>query len=102
MFMYQRGLLFRYRAMGECDEMETTVCLFYRWMWRGLAFILPFLLVSYVWEFYNAYTLFFLYACSEVRWHVPALSVLFFVLFLGNSLTTLLESKDIVLEYLAS
>lgn len=102
MFTYQRGLLFRFRAMGECDEMETTVPIFYKWMWRGLAFILPFLLVSYVWEFYNAYTLFFLFVSSDVEWHVPTLSFLFSVLFVGNSVTTLVESKDIVLGYLAS
>lgn len=102
MFTYQRGLLFRFRAMGECDGMETTVLGFYKWMWRGLAFILPFLLASYLWELYNAYTLFFLFISSDVEWHVPTLSVLFTVLFLGNSLTTIMESKDTLLQYLAS
>lgn len=100
--MYQRGLLFRFRAMGECDEMDTTLSGFYKWMWRGLAFILPFLLVRYAWEFYNAYTLFILFVTSEVEWHVPTLSLLFAVLFLGNSLTTIMESKDMLMDYRAS
>jgi hypothetical protein len=71
-------------------------------MLRGLSFLLPFLFFGYFWELYNAYVLFKLWRgypiatgggrapavipCNE--WHVPALSLIFFVLFLGNFLTT--------------
>jgi hypothetical protein len=75
---------------------------FQAWMLRGLSFLLPFLFFGYFWELYNAYVLFKLWRgypislsggrapavipCNE--WHVPALSFIFFVLFLGNFLTT--------------
>lgn len=89
LFMYQRGCLYRLKALGERHNMDITVEGFHFWMWRGLGFIIPFLLIGYVWELYNAYTLYLLSFSDRAEWHVYTLAALFFLLFLGNTLTTL-------------
>ncbi|XP_047476051.1 transmembrane protein 120 homolog [Penaeus chinensis] len=88
-FMYQRGCLYRLKALGERHNMDITIEGFHSWMWRGLGFILPFLFVGYFWELYNAYTLYLLSFTDNAEWHVSTLAVLFLVLFLGNTLTTI-------------
>jgi hypothetical protein len=70
-------------------------------MLRGLSFLLPFLFFGYFWELYNAFVLFKIWRgypisingqppavipCND--WHVPVLSLIFFILFMGNFLTT--------------
>ncbi|XP_068222754.1 transmembrane protein 120 homolog [Palaemon carinicauda] len=89
LFMYQRGCLYRLKALGERDNMDITVEGFNYWMWRGLGFIIPFLLIGYMWELYNAYTLYLLSFTDDAEWHVFTLAIFFFILFLGNTLTTL-------------
>uniref|UniRef100_A0A0P4VYB0 Transmembrane protein 120 homolog n=1 Tax=Scylla olivacea TaxID=85551 RepID=A0A0P4VYB0_SCYOL len=89
MFMYQRGCLYRLKALGERHNMDITVEGFHSWMWRGLGFIIPFLLIGYIWELYNAYTLYLLSFSDKAEWHVITLAALFLLLFLGNTLTTL-------------
>jgi hypothetical protein len=52
--------------------------------------LVPFLLVGYLFELYNAYTLWQLaYASTTHEWQVLVLSIIFFLLFLGNISTTL-------------
>lgn len=88
-FYYQHGCLYRLRALGERYDMDITIQGFHSWMWRGLGFLLPFLYFGYIFQFYNAYTLYNLSHdehCFE--WQVPVSCVLFFALFLGNTLTT--------------
>ncbi len=52
--------------------------------------MVPFLLVGYLFQLYNAYTLWKLsYTSTTHEWQVFVLSIIFFVLFLGNFLTTL-------------
>lgn len=89
LFMYQRGVLYRLKALGERDNMDITVEGFNSWMWRGLGFIIPFLLIGYMWELYNAYTLYMLSFTDDADWHVFTLSLFFLLLFLGNTLTIL-------------
>ncbi|XP_064081504.1 transmembrane protein 120 homolog isoform X1 [Macrobrachium nipponense] len=89
LFMYQRGCLYRLKALGERDNMDITVEGFNSWMWRGLGFIIPFLLIGYIWELYNAYTLYLLSFTDDAEWHVFTLAIFFLILFLGNTLTTL-------------
>ncbi|KAK3868667.1 hypothetical protein Pcinc_025967 [Petrolisthes cinctipes] len=89
LFMYQRGCLYRLKALGESHNMDITVEGFHSWMWRGLGFIIPFLLIGYLWELYNAYTLYLLSLSQNAEWHVSTLAALFLLLFLGNTLTTL-------------
>ena len=70
--------------------MDITIEGFHSWMWRGLSFLLPFLFVGYFFQLYNAYTLYTLVWHPEATWHVPVLSLMFFVLFLGNITTTIM------------
>ncbi|XP_069689135.1 transmembrane protein 120 homolog [Periplaneta americana] len=87
-FRYQQGVLYRLKALGERHNMDITIEGFHSWMWRGLSFLLPFLYVGYMYQLYNAYTLFQLSYHPEATWQVPVLSALFFGLFLGNTVTT--------------
>ena len=87
-FRYQRGVLYRLKALGECHNMDITIEGFHSWMWRGLSFLLPLLFVGYFFQLYNAYTLYKLSGVSGATWHVPVLSCLFFILFFGNIVTT--------------
>ncbi|CAF1081180.1 unnamed protein product [Rotaria sordida] len=89
-FYYQRGCLYRLRALGETHDMDITIEGFHRWMFRGLSFLVPFLLLGYLFELYNGYTLWQLaHVPSTHEWQVFVLSIIFFILFLGNVLTTL-------------
>ncbi|XP_065218359.1 transmembrane protein 120 homolog [Planococcus citri] len=87
-FVYQQGVLYRLKALGERHNMDITIEGFHSWMWRGLSFLLPFLYAGYAFQFYNAYSLYKLSYHPEATWQVPVLAVLFFVLFLGNTITT--------------
>ncbi|PAA86531.1 hypothetical protein BOX15_Mlig034229g1 [Macrostomum lignano] len=89
-YYYQRGCLYKLRALGERHSMDITVDGFMSWMWRRLGFVLPFLFLGYGFQLYNSFVLFKLFYepdCQE--WQVIALSGLFLLLFLGNTTTTL-------------
>ena len=87
-FTYQRGVLYRLRSLGERNDMDITIDGFHSWMWKGLSFLLPFLFGGYIWELYNAYTLFYLSYELDSTWQVPTLCFLFFLLGIGNIITT--------------
>lgn len=87
-FYYQTGSLYRLRALGERSYMDITVDGFQSSMWKGLTFMIPLLVVVYLFQLYNAYTLVRLSMhplCSE--WQVFVLAITFFVLFFGNTST---------------
>uniref|UniRef100_A0A8C6K0J5 Uncharacterized protein n=2 Tax=Melopsittacus undulatus TaxID=13146 RepID=A0A8C6K0J5_MELUD len=89
-YYYQRGCLYRLRALGERNHLDLTVEGFQSWMWRGLTFLLPFLFFGHFWQLYNAITLFGLSRHKECKeWQVSVLAFTFLLLFLGNFLTTL-------------
>jgi len=87
-FMYQRGVLYRMKSLGQSQQMDVTMEGFQSWMWKSLSFLLPILFFGYILELYNAYTLWGLCSTEGADWHEPALCLLFFILFLGNTLTT--------------
>ena len=58
LYYYQRGLLYRLRALGDSDVLQITIEGFHSWMLRGLSFLAPFLFLAYLFEFYNGYVLF--------------------------------------------
>ncbi|XP_035895192.1 transmembrane protein 120 homolog isoform X2 [Anopheles stephensi] len=89
-FRYQKGVLYRLKALGERHNMDITIEGFHSWMWRGLKFLFPFLFVGYLFQFYNAFTLYHLTNHPDATWQIPVLSILFLILFVGNSLTTLM------------
>ncbi|XP_036209958.1 transmembrane protein 120B isoform X5 [Myotis myotis] len=70
-YYYQRGCLYRLRALGERNHLDLTVEGFQSWMWRGLTFLLPFLFFGHFWQLYNAVTLFKLSSHEECReWQI--------------------------------
>lgn len=89
-FRYQKGVLYRLKALGERHNMDITIEGFHSWMWRGLSFLLPFLFAGYVFQAYNAYSLYHISHMKDATWQVFVLSILFFILFVGNTVTTLL------------
>ncbi|KAF6206380.1 hypothetical protein GE061_017613 [Apolygus lucorum] len=89
-FRYQQGVLYRLKALGERHNMDITIEGFHSWMWRGLGFLFPFLFGGYIFQLYNAYSLFQLARTDpNAPWQVAVLAALFFFLFLGNTITTL-------------
>ncbi|XP_077290156.1 transmembrane protein 120 homolog isoform X2 [Arctopsyche grandis] len=89
-FRYQSGVLYRLKALGARHNMDITIEGFHSWMWRGLSYLLPFLFAGYMFQLYNAYTLFHISFHPMATWQVPMLSLSFLVLFTGNIVTTLL------------
>ncbi|CAF1038034.1 unnamed protein product [Adineta steineri] len=93
LYYYQRGLLYRLRALGESDELQISIEGFQSWMLRGLSFLAPFLFIGYLFELYNAYVLYNLSIDSNAEpnpdWQfiLKILSAIFFILFLGNFFT---------------
>ncbi|EEB14726.1 conserved hypothetical protein [Pediculus humanus corporis] len=87
-FRYQQGVLYRLKALGERHNMDITIEGFHSWMWRGLSFLLPFLFIGYIFQLYNAITLYHLSFHPEATWQIPVLCATFLTLFLGNTITT--------------
>lgn len=50
--------------------MDITIEGFHSWMWKGLSFLLPFLYIGYGFQFYNAFTLYFLSKHPDATWQV--------------------------------
>lgn len=88
-FGYQKGVLYRLKALGERYDMDVTIEGFHTWMFKGLSFLLPFLFGGYIFQAYNSYVLYQLSSHPDASWQVFALSLMFFTLFIGNTLTTL-------------
>ncbi|RWS25020.1 transmembrane protein 120A-like protein [Leptotrombidium deliense] len=88
-FYYQQGCLYRLRTLGERYDMDVTLSGFHSWMWKGLTFLLPFLYLGYIFQFYNAVTLYKLSFHEKcIEWQVSVVAFIFLVLFLGNTITT--------------
>lgn len=94
LFKYQRGALYRLKALGERDNMDITIEGFHSWMWRGLTFLLPFLFIGYIFQLANALVLYRLSYHPQATWHVTVLSGLFFLFFVGNATTTIMVIPD--------
>lgn len=69
-FRYQQGVLYRLKALGERHNMDITIEGFHSWMWRGLSFLLPFLYTGYIFQLYNAYTLYIIMWHPDAPWQV--------------------------------
>uniref|UniRef100_A0A1I8AE28 Transmembrane protein 120 homolog n=1 Tax=Steinernema glaseri TaxID=37863 RepID=A0A1I8AE28_9BILA len=89
--MYQSGCLRRLHALGQRHAMDVTVEGFSSWMFKGLTFLIPFLVVGYILQFYCAYVLFDIYRTLDCtgQWQVIALAILFFLIACGNMFTIL-------------
>ncbi|CAI4231266.1 unnamed protein product [Auanema sp. JU1783] len=85
---YQQGTLRRLHALGKGHQMDVTLEGFNSNMFKGLTFLLPFLILGYFFQLYNAYTLWNLsYQCPG-QWQVLALCYLFLTVACGNIFTT--------------
>lgn len=94
-YYYQRGCLYRLKSLGQRHDMDITVEGFMSWMFKGLAFLLPFLFIAYFFQLYNSIQLYRLWQDPRcIEWQVPVLSVIHLVLFLGNMTTTLKVIKQ--------
>ena len=93
LYYYQRGLLYRLRALGDSDELQVSIGGFQSWMLRGLSFLAPFLVIGYLFELYNAYVLYHISIDPKAEpnpdWQfmLKILSAILFILFLGNFIT---------------
>eukprot|EP00914_Ancora_sagittata_P000869 GHVO01002294.1.p1 GENE.GHVO01002294.1~~GHVO01002294.1.p1 ORF type:complete len:284 (+),score=11.77 GHVO01002294.1:37-852(+) len=97
-YYYQSGSLYRLRALGQRRNMDITVEGFQSWMWKGLTFLLPFLVGGYIFQLYNAYVLYGLSRHQScIEWQVYALFVIFLILFLGNMITTVAVIRQKIL-----
>ncbi|XP_060067391.1 ion channel TACAN-like [Ylistrum balloti] len=99
-YFYQKGSLYRLRALGKGHEMDITVEGFMSWMWKGISFILPFLFAGYCFQLYNSYVLYHL-ALQSPHWQVFALSFLHGFLGMGNIATTLFVVQQKIKEQVA-
>ncbi|VDO92131.1 unnamed protein product [Heligmosomoides polygyrus] len=84
-YQYQSGCLRRLHSLGHGDSMDVTLEGFATWMFQGLTFLLPFLIVMYVLEFFNSYTLYSIWRTQECVWQVPVLAFLFLLVGVGNT-----------------
>ncbi len=82
--------MYRLKALGERHDMDITIEGFHSWMWKGLSFLLPFLFLGYVYQAYNSWALYKLSFHPDAPWQVSVLSLLFFLLFIGNMTTTMM------------
>lgn len=96
-FRYQQGVLYRLKALGERHNMDITIEGFHSWMWRGLSFLLPFLYVGYIYQLYNAYTLYSLIFHPEATWQVSLNVCLFHLYSLNAFCKESIEDADTVL-----
>uniref|UniRef100_A0A0K0E1B3 Transmembrane protein 120 homolog n=1 Tax=Strongyloides stercoralis TaxID=6248 RepID=A0A0K0E1B3_STRER len=88
-YSYQSGCLRRLHALGQRHCMDITVEGFVSWMFKGLTFLIPFLLVGYILQLLTAYELFSLYnqeKCNR-EWQIIASSFVFLTIGIGNILT---------------
>jgi hypothetical protein len=104
LYYYQRGLLYRLRALGYSDELQITIEGFQSWMLRGLTFLAPFLFFGYLFQLYNAFVLYYLSITpsaepnSDWRIVLKILAVIFLTLFLGNFITMLMVIRRKIRE----
>ncbi|MCP9258353.1 Transmembrane protein [Dirofilaria immitis] len=88
---YQTGCLRRLHALGQRYSMDVSVEGFSSWMFKGLTFLIPFLVSSYIFQFYNSYKLFYLSKASICisQWQIQVLSYGFFIVACCNMFTLL-------------
>ncbi|KAF8564627.1 hypothetical protein P879_09163, partial [Paragonimus westermani] len=87
-YQYQVGCLYKLHALGQRHPMDITVDGFMSWMFRRMTFTLPFLFGAYIFELYNAYSLYYISRqpyCHE--WQVLAVAIISFIQASGNIIT---------------
>ncbi|CAB3402724.1 unnamed protein product [Caenorhabditis bovis] len=87
---YQQGCLRRLHALGQGHQMDITVEGFTSWQFKGLTFLLPFLMGGYIFQLFLTIKLYFAayWEICDGIWQIPALSVLLGIIGGGNLITT--------------
>uniref|UniRef100_A0AC35TPI5 Transmembrane protein 120 homolog n=1 Tax=Rhabditophanes sp. KR3021 TaxID=114890 RepID=A0AC35TPI5_9BILA len=89
-YKYQTGCLRRLHALGQRHSMDISVEGFTSWMFKGLSFIIPFLVIGYLLQLNVAYQLYNLYFASSQcngEWQIIASATVFLFIGIGNLLT---------------
>ena len=91
---YQIGRLYNLVARGEASRMDVTAEIIDHRFVPSMTFLLPFLFMVYLFQFYNGYTLFSFYyrarvMCGLLSWRSLVVGGLFCALSLGNFWTTM-------------
>ncbi|VIO92046.1 conserved hypothetical protein,hypothetical protein [Brugia malayi] len=88
---YQTGCLRRLHALGQRYSMDVSVEGFSSWMFKGLTFLIPFLILTYIFQFYNSYKLYYLSKAPICisQWQVQILAYGFFLVACCNMSTLL-------------
>lgn len=89
-FKYQKGTIYRLKALGQMQNMDITLEGFQFWMWKGLAFLLPFLFIGYIFQLTNFVVLFQLSYHPQATWEISAIAGIFLIFFFGNTYTTIM------------
>nr|ACI49253.1 hypothetical protein Csp3_JD07.003 [Caenorhabditis angaria] len=87
---YQSGCLRRLHALGQGHQMDITVEGFTSWQFKGLTFLLPFLMSGYIFQLVLSFKLFGWISEEKCEglWQVWALAVLLGIIAAGNIITT--------------
>eukprot|EP00111_Clytia_hemisphaerica_P019766 TCONS_00058318-protein len=94
-YYYQQGMLYKLRALGHGKQMDLTGDGLRSSAMKGLGFLLPFLVVGYAFQVYNAITLYYLSYHPECHeWQVLASAVLFFFIACGNVWTLMIVLRQ--------
>ncbi|CAG9536157.1 unnamed protein product [Cercopithifilaria johnstoni] len=88
---YQTGCLRRLHALGQRYSMDISVEGFSSWMFKGLTFLIPFLVLTYIFQFYTSYKLYYLSKAPICigQWQVQILACGFFLVACCNMSTLL-------------
>lgn len=89
-YRYQMNRLYTLRALSRIGPMQTTTDSASVHLFNSLAFLLPFILLGHLVQFYTAYKFGRLAIITEFReWQIIAIGVLFGLIATGNISTTL-------------
>lgn len=94
-YYYQSGVMYRMQALGHGKSMDISQDGLRVWMLQRLKFLVPFLVVGYLFQLFNAYTLYNI-SCLELchEWQVTASALLFLVISVGNILTLIIVLRQ--------
>ena len=94
-YYYQSGIMYRMHALGHGKDTDTTQDGMRGWMVNRLKFLVPFLVVGYLFQLYNAFTLYEISKHRQCReWQVMASAILFVVIGIGNTLTLIIVLRQ--------
>ncbi|XP_062512299.1 transmembrane protein 120B-like [Corticium candelabrum] len=88
-YYYQVGTLYRLLTLGRVHELDITRDGLRIKTWSDMKYLIPALIIGYIWQYYLAYQLFSVWfdIAAGKAWQIFVLSALFLILGTGNCLT---------------